>query len=103
MLGDLGHIQDTILPPAEAVIYYFTCWVLELSLSLDNIFVMALIFKRWRIPEHHQHCVLFYGIIGAVIFWALMMFVRFSVIDRLEWLLPVCGLYLLYQTDEAIS
>lgn len=102
LLWDLGHIQDTTLTPPEAVIDYITCWVLELSLSLDNIFVMALIFKRWRIPEHHQHSVLFYGIIGAVIFRTLMIFVGVSVIDRFEWLLPVFGLYLLYQGAKAL-
>lgn len=102
LLWDLGHIEDTALTPTEAVIDYITCWVLELSLSLDNIFVMALIFKRWRIPEHHQHSVLFYGIMGAVVFRTLMIFVGVTVIDRFEWLLPVFGLYLLYQGVKAL-
>lgn len=102
LLWDYGHIENTTLTPMEAVVDYITCWVLELSLSLDNIFVMALIFNRWRIPELHQHSVLFYGIIGAVVFRTLMIFVGVSVIDRFEWLLPVFGLYLLYQGAKAL-
>lgn len=103
LLWDAGHIVGTEqLTPMGALIAYLTCWVLELSLSLDNVFVMALIFRRWRIPKAHQHTVLFYGIIGAVVFRTLMIFVGVSVIDRFEWLLPVFGLYLLYQGAKAM-
>lgn len=103
LLWDAGHITGTEqLTPMGAMVAYLTCWVLELSLSLDNVFVMALIFRRWRIPQAHQHTVLFYGILGAAVFRTLMIFVGVSVIDRFEWLLPVFGLYLLYQGAKAM-
>lgn len=97
-----GYEGQTGLTTNEAVLAYITTWVLELSLSLDNIFVMALIFKRWRIPSQHQHTVLFYGILGAVVFRTGMIVFGAQAVNRFEWLLPVFGLYLVYQGGKAL-
>lgn len=81
----------------KAVIAYLTTWILELSLSLDNIFVMALIFKRWRVPSDQHHTVLFWGILGAVFFRTAMVFLGVELVVKFQWLLGVFGIYLLYQ------
>lgn len=101
-LWSQGLVEDTELTSQQAIIAYLTTWVLELSLSLDNIFVMALIFTRWRIAKDHQHTVLFYGILGAVLFRTLMIVFGASVVNRFEWLLPVFGFYLVYQGGKAL-
>lgn len=86
----------------EAVIAYLTTWVLELSLSLDNIFVMALIFKRWQIPSEHHHRVLFWGILGAVVFRTAMVFLGVELVVKFQWLLGVFGIYLLWQGGKSL-
>lgn len=96
-----GHVESSMTPP-EAVVDYITCWVLEISLSLDNLFVMALIFRRWSVAHEHQHKVLFYGILGALFFRTLMIFFGVQLIDRFEWLLPVFGLYLAFSGGKAL-
>lgn len=55
------------LKPAAAAIKYLTGYLIELSLSVDNIFVIAIIFSSFKIPQKYQHRVLFWGILGAII------------------------------------
>ena len=56
------------LSPSNALIKYVTGYLIELSLSMDNIFVIAVIFSSYGIPPKYQHRVLFWGIIGAIVF-----------------------------------
>jgi tellurite resistance protein TerC len=58
----------TILKPIGAAIKFITGYLIELSLSVDNIFVIAIIFSAFKIPQKYQHRVLFWGILGAI-FW----------------------------------
>lgn len=102
LLWARGMVPQSPLTPAQAVVAYLTTWTLELSLSLDNIFVMALIFKRWRIPQDSQHRVLFYGILGAVVFRTLMISLGVELVASFEWLLPVFGAYLVFQGGKAL-
>ncbi|MFA5300024.1 MAG: hypothetical protein WC389_17695, partial [Lutibacter sp.] len=60
------------LAPTEAVLKYITGYLIEISLSIDNIFVIAVIFASFKIPLKYQHRVLFWGILGAIVFRALM-------------------------------
>ena len=62
------------LKPATAMIKYITGYLIELSLSIDNIFVIAIIFASFKIPQKYQHRVLFWGILGAIVFRGLMIF-----------------------------
>ena len=62
------------LKSAGASIKYTTGYLIELSLSVDNIFVIAIIFSAFRIPQKYQHRVLFWGILGAIVFRGLMIF-----------------------------
>ena len=61
------------LKPTEASLKFITGYLIELSLSVDNIFVIAIIFSSFRIPQKYQHRVLFWGIIGAIVFRGLMI------------------------------
>jgi tellurite resistance protein TerC len=83
------------LSGAEAALKFFTAWLLEWSLSLDNIFVIALIFAYFRVPGDQQHRVLFWGILGAVVFRALMILAGITLLRRFDWIVYVFGSLLL--------
>lgn len=74
---------------------YFTGYLVELSLSMDNLFVMAVVFSYFSIPRRHQHHVLFWGILGVIVFRAIMIGLGAALIHRFEWILYVFGLFLL--------
>ena len=65
---------------------------------MDNVFVIALIFAYFRIPTEHQHRVLFWGILGALIMRGLMILAGVSLIERFEWLLYLFGAFLIYSS-----
>jgi tellurite resistance protein TerC len=71
-------------------------YVLELALSVDNIFIFILVFAHFKIPEHLQHRVLFWGIIGAVAMRAGFIVVGVAAVERFTILLPVFGAFLLF-------
>lgn len=75
----------------DAMTKYYTGYVLEESLSLDNIFVMAMIFKFFKIKPEFQHRVLFWGIIGAVFFRLVMILLGQAFIEKFEWSMYVFG------------
>jgi len=83
------------LSGSEAALYFFTAWLLEWSLALDNIFVIALIFAYFQVPAGQQHRVLFWGILGALVFRALMILAGVSLIHRFEWIVYFFGTLLL--------
>lgn len=78
----------------EAAKLYLTGYVVEKSLAMDNIFVIALIFSYFAIPAKYQHRVLFWGILGALIMRGLMIFLGAGVILRYQWVLIFFGLFL---------
>ncbi len=80
----------------EATIKYLTAWVLEYSLSVDNIFVIAVIFGYFRVPAHLQHRVLFWGILGALVMRGAMIVAGVELVRRFEWISYLFGLFLLY-------
>src|SRR5690606_28148875 len=64
-----GLVENpTDLTPKLAVLKYITGYLIELSLSIDNVFVIAVIFSSFSIPQKYQHEVLFWGILGAIVF-----------------------------------
>ncbi len=71
---------------------FLTGYLIELSLSMDNMFVIALIFAYFQVPSQHQHRVLFWGILGALAMRGLMITVGVVLIDWLDWILYVFGL-----------
>jgi len=83
------------LTGAEAALSFFTAWLLEWSLALDNILVIALIFTYFGVPAGQQHRVLFWGILGALVFRALMILAGVALLRRFEWIVYLFGALLL--------
>lgn len=73
---------------------FLTGYVIEYSLSVDNIFVFVLIFSAFSVPARYQHRVLFWGILGALIMRGLMIFLGVSLIERFHWIIYVFGAFL---------
>lgn len=84
------------LKPAEASLKYITGYLIELSLSVDNIFVIAIIFAAFKIPQKYQHRVLFWGILGAIIFRGLLIYFGVLLIHKFSWTTYVFGVFLIY-------
>jgi tellurite resistance protein TerC len=75
---------------------FVTGYLIELSLSMDNVFVIALIFSFFRIPSQYQHRVLFWGILGALIMRGFMIGIGVALITWLNWILYVFGALLIF-------
>lgn len=79
----------------DAYLEYLSGFLLEKALSLDNIFVMALVFSYFQIPVDLQHRVLFWGILGALVFRALMIAAGAAMLEHFSWTMYVFGALLL--------
>jgi TerC family integral membrane protein len=75
---------------------FVTGYTIELSLSVDNLFVFLLIFRYFRVPSEDQHKVLFWGIIGALLMRAIFILVGVSLIRRFHWIVYAFGALLVY-------
>ncbi len=75
----------------DAAIEFFTGYIIEKSLSVDNLFVIAAIFGFFKIPKIYQHRVLFFGILGAIIFRGVFIFAGSALLHRFEWIMYVFG------------
>lgn len=84
------------LAPTEASLKYITGYLIELSLSVDNIFVIAVIFAAFKIPPMYQHRVLFWGILGAIFFRGLMIYFGVILINKFSWMTYLFGAFLLF-------
>jgi tellurite resistance protein TerC len=84
------------LKPAAASIKFITGYLIELSLSIDNIFVIAIIFSAFKIPQKYQHRVLFWGILGAIVFRGLMIYFGVLLINKFSWTTYLFGIFLVY-------
>ncbi len=80
----------------HAAIQYITGYLIEKSLSLDNIFVIALIFAYFKIPQVYQHRVLFWGILGALLLRGLMIAAGTALIQRFSWMIYIFGGFLIF-------
>ncbi|ATC63862.1 hypothetical protein CMV30_07830 [Nibricoccus aquaticus] len=75
---------------------FFTGYLIEICLSVDNVFVFILIFTFFKVPKIHQHRVLFWGIIGAVVMRALFIAGGIALLSTLDWVLYVFGAFLIF-------
>ncbi|MFE3869591.1 TerC family protein [Flavobacterium sp. LS2P90] len=75
---------------------FFTGYVIEKALSVDNIFVFVLIFSYFKTPAIHQHKILFWGIIGALIMRAAFIFAGVALLEKFHWTIYVFGAILIY-------
>jgi tellurite resistance protein TerC len=84
-----------MLHSRDAALQFVTGYIIELSLSMDNVFAIALIFTYFCIPQNLQHRVLFWGIIGALIMRGLMIGMGSALIHQFHWLLYAMGAFLI--------
>jgi tellurite resistance protein TerC len=75
---------------------FLTAYVIEYSLSVDNIFVFILIFSFFKVNDKYQHKVLFWGILGALIMRAIFIFAGVALINRFHWIIYIFGGFLVY-------
>jgi tellurite resistance protein TerC len=80
---------------AESAVEFLTGYLIEKSLSIDNIFVFLLIFSYFRVNPRYQHKVLFWGIISALILRAIFIGVGISLLERFHWIIYIFGAFLL--------
>jgi tellurite resistance protein TerC len=88
--------ETTTLDGFEATKLYITAYLVEKSLSMDNVFVIAMIFTSLAIPTMYQHRVLFWGIVGALIMRGLMIGVGAAVVAKFSWIVYVFGALLIF-------
>jgi tellurite resistance protein TerC len=81
---------------SEAAFEYFSAYLTEYALSVDNIFVILLILKYFQVKEEYYHNVLFWGILGAVFFRGIFIFVGAFFIAKFHWILYIFGVFLIY-------
>jgi len=84
---DLAFKQSTL---------FLTGYLIELSLSVDNLFVFLLIFSFFKVPKKYQHRVLFWGIMGALVMRMIMIFAGAELVERFHWIIYVFGAFLVY-------
>jgi tellurite resistance protein TerC len=85
-----------VLPGGDAVMTYLSAYLLEEALSVDNIFVMSLLFRSFRVPGKYQHRVLFWGILGAIVFRVSLLGGGAYLAKRFTWIFYIFGGYLAY-------
>ncbi len=91
----IGQGGPETLDGRQAAIKFLTGYLIEKSLSLDNIAVIAIIFSYFRVPLMYQHRVLFWGIVGALLMRGVMIGAGAALIQRFDWMIYVFGGFLL--------
>ena len=94
---------SSIKDEMDAVFKYLTGYVVELSLSVDNLFVMAVIFKTYKIPLKYQHKLLFLGILGAIVFRAILIGVGIVLVNKVQGINIIFGLFLLFTAFKMLK
>ena len=77
-------------------IEFLTGYIVEKSLSVDNIFVFVLIFTSFQVPAIYQHKVLFWGVLGALVMRVIFIFAGVALINKFHWIIYVFGIFLIY-------
>jgi tellurite resistance protein TerC len=81
---------------AKPAMEFLTGYLIERSLSMDNLFVFYLLFSYFKVPASNQHKVLFWGILGALVLRFAFIFAGVSLINRFHWIIYILGLFLVY-------
>ena len=92
-VDDDAHLPDS---GWEAAVQFFSGYILEQSLSIDNIFVIALILGYFKIPTAYQHRVLLWGILGALVMRGVMIGAGVALIQKFEWMTYIFGAFLIF-------
>jgi tellurite resistance protein TerC len=91
-----GNLPTDIVGGRKHALEFLTGYLIELALSVDNIFVFVLIFSYFTVPPKHQHRVLFWGILGALVFRGAMIGAGALLIRRFEWIIYIFGAFLVF-------
>lgn len=103
-LYSMGHVENPEgMLPREASIKYITGYLIELSLSVDNLFVIAMIFATYKIPLAYQHRALFWGIIGAIVFRGIAISAGVVLIQKVSWMTYIFGGFLLFTAFKMLE
>ncbi|MEM9526003.1 MAG: TerC family protein [Bacteroidota bacterium] len=94
---------DSDLDQQQAVVNYLTGYLVELSLSMDNVFVIAVIFSYFKVPAKYQHRVLFWGILGAIFFRLVMILAGVYLLEQFDWMFFVFGALLIYSAIKMVG
>ncbi len=100
---NLFGINQDNTSPYDAMLKYFTGFVVEKSLSLDNIFVIAVIFTYFKIEAKYQHNILFWGILGAIIFRGIMIGFGTAFVETFHWSTYIFGAILIYSAISMMT
>ena len=92
----LDRVDGVVNDGRLAAVKFLTGYVIEVSLSADNVFVIAMIFEHLRVPAKYQHRVLFWGILGALIMRGTMIGLGAQLVSRYHWILYLFGVFLVY-------
>lgn len=87
----------------QRALEYFAGYLIEKSLSMDNLFVFLMLFSYFGVERKYQHEVLFWGIFGALVLRSIFIFAGVAVITRFEWVLAIFGVFLLYTGAKMFS
>ena len=98
----LGENGEIVRSGGTAALEFFLGYLLEKSLSVDNIFVIALVFGYFKVPSDYQHRVLFWGILGAIIFRGALIGVGALLVKQGTWIFPVFGAILLWAAYKMV-
>ncbi|HMO17649.1 MAG TPA: hypothetical protein PKA63_05495 [Oligoflexia bacterium] len=77
-------------------ILFLTGYLIEKSLSVDNLFLFVVIFKHFKIPREYQHKILFWGIVGAIVTRGIIIYAGVNLIHKYDWLTYFFGLFIVY-------
>ncbi|HPS59437.1 MAG TPA: TerC family protein [Spirochaetota bacterium] len=80
----------------ESALQYLTAYLVEKSLSMDNLFVFLMIFSFFKVPHKYQHKVLFWGIIGALVMRLFFIYAGITLINKFHWIIYIFGVMLIY-------
>lgn len=100
--ANVYNLNPTGISARQAMIEYYTGYLIEESLSLDNIFVIAMIFAYFKIESKFQHNILFWGIIGAVVFRLIMILLGTAFVEKFEWSTYVFGGILIFSAVKML-
>jgi len=90
LVGHLGR------PNSELSLEFVTGYLIEESLSVDNLFVFLLIFRLFQVPAPYQHTVLIWGVVGALVMRAVFIFAGIQLLNHFEWIIYIFGVILIY-------
>ena len=98
-----GYLSDPNKTGSQAVMEYLTAYIVEKTLSMDNLFVIAMIFTTMQIPVRFHHRVLIWGILGAILFRGLMIFGGLALINKFDWVIYIFGAILIFSAFKLLA